>query len=468
MTRADSESTSENSHTDDADYTLAARAFGSTSTFSILLCLIAANFFRIGCQLVTTAWSAVQITGQPESVGHVLLIASATNVVFSPFIGALVDRAARKKPWVLAGQLGIAICGASPVAFAVALPQVAPFASLVVATFLSSISGIALSCSMDYFMKLAVTPAERTKKLALLNTLSQATLIAGTAFGGYLVSQLAWRNAFLAIGACGLLLTLLSAALLPSLTYARRERRNPRQVGPALYLTHRHLLSIACCSALAFAVGQVTNTLLAAFMSLDLKLSAQSYSIVEAAWSIGALSASAVLAKFARNRLSPLHHDVFVVLAIAGLLSLVPRLSALAALATIHLVLGIGFALVRVRAEARFLAECPTHLLARFRANSLFVSSSISALIFITPTVCSDLAAPRLYQMLSGAIAISAVALLAFARPWRIQRPTDSGCYEARAGRCPPSPALRRLARSLDSPPTAPTPPASRASSPRR
>jgi predicted MFS family arabinose efflux permease len=427
MTAANSETTSLHCHADEAHYTLTTRAFGSASTFSILLCLIAANFFRIGCQLVTTAWSAVLITGRPESVGHVLLIASATNVVFSPFIGTLEDRALRKKPLVMAGQLGVAICGASPLVFAVALPHVAPFPSLVVATLLSSMSGIVLSCAMDYFVKLAVAPAERTRKLALLNTLSQSTLIAGTAFGGYLVSQLDWRSAFLVIGGCGLLLTVLSAALLPSLTCVRHARRNSRQLGPALYLTHRRLFSIACCSALAFAVGQVTNTLLAAFMSLDLKLSAQSYSIVEAAWSVGALAASAVLAKLAKNRLSPLHHDVFVVLIIAGLLSLVPRLSALGALATVHLMLGIGFAIVRVRAEARFLTECPTHLLARFRANSLLISGSISAVIFITPTLCRDLAAPALYQMLSGAIAVSALFLLAFARPWRLDRIVDGG-----------------------------------------
>ena len=428
MTAADSEPTSPHCHADEAHYTLTARTLGSASTFLILLGLVAANFFRIGCQLVTTAWSAVQITGRPESIGHVLLIASATNVVLSPFIGTLVDRALRKKPFVLAGQLGTAMCGASPFVFAVVVPHVGPFPSLVAATLLSSISGIVLSCAMDYFAKLAIVPAERTRKLALLNILSQTTLIAGTAFGGYLVSQLDWRNAFLVIGACGLLLTLLSAALLPSLTCVQRARRNSRQLGPALYLTHRHLFAIACCSALAFAVGQVTNTLLAAFMSLDLKLSAQSYSIVEAAWSVGALAASAVLAKVAKNRLGPLHHDVFVVLAIAGLLSLVPQLSAIAALATVHLVLGVGFAIVRVRAEARFLTECPTHLLARFRANSLLISSSISAAIFITPTVCGDLAAPRLYQMLSGAIAVSAVVLLAFARPRRMQRSTDIGC----------------------------------------
>jgi predicted MFS family arabinose efflux permease len=428
MTLADSESSSADSRLNETHYSLATRARGSISTFSLLLFLIAANFFRIGCQLVATAWSAVQITGRPESVGHVLLIASATNVFLSPFIGALVDRAVHKKPLVLVGHFGVAICGAAPLMLAVALPGIAPFSTLAVATLLSSVSGIVLACAMDYFMKLAIGPSERTRKLAFLNTVSQATLIAGTAFGGYLVSYLAWRNAFLLIGGCGLLLALLSACLLPSLMCTQPARRNPRELGPTLYLTHRHLFAIACCSALAFAVGQVTNTLLAAFMSLDLKLSARSYSIVEAAWSIGALSASAVLARLAKNRLSPLHHDVFVVLIIAGLLSLVPRLSALAALATVHLVLGIGFAIVRVRAEARFLTECPTHLLARFRANSLFISGSISAVIFLMPTVCRELAAPELYQLLSGAISVSAVVLLAFARPWRRHRSADSGC----------------------------------------
>jgi predicted MFS family arabinose efflux permease len=425
MTLADRESTSANSRLKETDYSLASRAPGSVSVFSVLLLLIAANFFRIGCQLVTTAWSAVQITGRPESVGHVLLIASATNVVLSPFIGAIVDRAVHKKPLLLAGHFGVAICGVAPLLLAVAFPGIAPFSTLAVATVLSSVSGIALSCAMDYFMKLAVAPGERTRKLAFLNTVSQTALIAGTAFGGYLVSHLAWRNVFLLIGGYGLLLALLSAAFLPSLTCTQHARRNPRALGPALYLTHRHLLAIACCSALAFAVGQVTNTLLAAFMSLDLKLPAQSYSIVEAAWSIGALAASAVLAKVAKHRMSPLSHDVFVVLVSAGLLSLVPWFSAVAALAAVHLVLGSGFAIVRVRAEARFIGECPTHLLARFRANSLFISGSITAIVFITPTICSDVAAPALYQMLSGAIAMSAVVLLAFAHPWRAARPAN-------------------------------------------
>ena len=427
MTLINGESASRHGDSLRPSHDLSTYAFGPLSIFTVLLCLSAANFFRIGCQLVITAWSAVQITGHAESVGHVLLISSAANLVFSPLIGALVDRCEHKKQLVLAGHFGVALCGASPLALHFVLPQTPPFALLVVATLLSSLSGIVLTCSMDYFVKLAITPNERTRKLALTNSVSQITLIAGTSFGGYLISQAAWRDAFLLISCYGLLLTVLSGSLLPSLTLKQTRHRNQRRFGLTLYLKHHHLFLIACCSALAFAVGQVTNTLLPAFMSLDLRLSGQSYSLVEAAWSIGALCASTALVKIGKNQPCPLYYDLFIVLVIAGLLSVVPWLSTLSTLVVIHLALGVGFASVRVRAEARFLTECPIHLLARFRANSLFLSSSISAVVFITPTLYRDFGAPALYQLLSGAIAASAIALIVFARPWRAQRPASCG-----------------------------------------
>ena len=313
------------------------------------------------------------------------------------------------------------MCGVAPHALGLLLPQAAPFSTLVATALVSSISGIVLACAMDYFVKHAIASNERTRKLALVNTVSQFTLIVGTGFGGYLVAHAPWRDAFLLISYCGIGLAMLCACHLPALTYEPRTRQGLYRAGPALYLKHHRLFAIASCSALAFAIGQVTNTLLPAFLSLDLKFSSERYSFVEAAWSIGALAASAVLAKVAKDRLSPLHQDLCIVFVIAGLLFLVPRLSALTALLAVHLALGIGFAVVRVRTEARFITECPTHLLARFRANSLFLSSAVSAIVFITPTVYRNVGVPALYQLLSAAIALSALVLFGFTRPWRAE-----------------------------------------------
>jgi len=393
-------------------------------SFSLLLCLVGAHFFRIGCQLVATAWSAVEITGRPQSVGHILLISSAATLVLSPFIGALVDRSRDKKPFVVVGPLGMALAGTSPYVLAMVVPQSAPFFALVVATLLSTVSGITIGCTMDYYVKLSVAANNRTRKLALMNSISQCTLIAGTAFGGYLVSFAAWRDAFLFVAGCGAILTILTmlaAYGLPSLSHPSTARRDRHHIGPSLYLKHPHLLSIASCSALAFAVGQATNTLLPAFINLDLGFSADRYSWVEAAWAIGALAASAGLARFAKERFGPLGYDLLIVLVIAALLSVVPRLSALTTLMAVHFGLGIGFALVRVRAEARFLTACPTHLLGRFRANSLCLTSLVSAAVFVTPTLWHSVATPTLYRLLSAAIAASAIVLMGFSRTRQIK-----------------------------------------------
>jgi hypothetical protein len=151
-------------------------------------------------------------------------------------------------------------------------------------------------------------------------------------------------------------------------------------------------------------------------MRLHLGLTGKSYSLVEASWSIGALTTGLAFAKFANRKLGGVGHDFFFILVLAGLLSIVPQLSWFPALLTAHLLLGVGFSFVRIRSETRFLTECPMHLLGRFRANSLFITSLVGLVVFATPTICSNLSVPSLYQLLSGMVAMSAIALLAFSR----------------------------------------------------
>jgi hypothetical protein len=71
-----------------------------------------------------------------------------------------------------------------------------------------------------------------------------------------------------------------------------------------------------------------------------------------------------------------------------------------------------GFALVRIRSETRFLAECPRHLLGRFRANSSLVTNSVGSLIFATPTLYGGVSVSVLYVLMAGAVALSAIGLL--------------------------------------------------------
>ena len=67
-----------------------------TLSILVFMAIYAVNFFRIGYQLVLTAWLAVQISHRASSVGYVLLTASLTNLIFSPVIGKANDSIKRK------------------------------------------------------------------------------------------------------------------------------------------------------------------------------------------------------------------------------------------------------------------------------------------------------------------------------------------------------------------------------------
>ena len=379
--------------------------------------LAAVNFVRIGYQLVVAAWSSVQVTGRADAAGVLLLISTLVNLVCSPILGALVDFIENKKAMLLVGYLGIALAGAIPLFAETVLNGQARFEAIATVAVLAAVFGVILGGATDYFLKTHLPQSARAQQLATLNSTTQIALILGTAFGGLMVSQVECSRAFLVVSLCGALCAGLSGYLLPTLTVPRDDaqpvhKRGILSAGPALYLQHRRLFSIASCAALAFSIGQITNTLLPALVGVYLHGTSVSYSMIEAAWSVGALLVGLWLAKFAVHSPSSIHRDFMTVGAMAVVLAAVPFLSALPALLSAHFALGAGFALVRIRSETRFLAECPRHLLGRFRANSLFITSSIGLLIFATPTLYDGASVADLYLVMAGGVALSAIGLL--------------------------------------------------------
>jgi MFS family permease len=402
----------------DAEFPQQAAGSARNLPIGLFAGLAAVNFFRIGYQLVVAAWSAVQITGRADAAGTILLISTVANLVLSPILGAMVDFFAKKKTMLLFGHLGIALAGGIPLLAETMLTGQETFEGIAVAVVFATVFSVVVGGAMDYFLKTYLPQSERSRHLAMLNSTTQIALILGTAFGGLIVSQGDCSHAFLVISLCGALSAGLSWCVLPTLNVARDDaqstwKRGILSAGPMLYLKHRRLFSIASCAALAFSIGQITNTLLPALIGVYLHGTSASYSMIEAAWSIGALLVGLWLAKFAANSPSSIRRDFLMVGGMAGVLAAVPFLSAFPALLSTHFLLGAGFALVRIRSETRFLAECPRHLLGRFRANSLFMTSSVGLLIFATPTLYGGASVADLYIVMAGAVAVSAIGLLA-------------------------------------------------------
>ena len=335
----------------------------------------------------------------------------------SPILGAIVDYFPRKRAMLLCGHLGIVVTGGLPLLTKTMLTDQTMFESIAVAVVLATVFSAVSGGAMDYFLKTHLPQSQRPRHLATLNSTAQIALIVGTALGGLAVSQGNCAHAFLVISICSALLAGIGWCLLPPLTVARDSalptwKRGAFSAGPMLYLRHRRLFAIAICAALALSIGQITNTLLPALIAFYFRGSSANYSMVEAAWSIGALLVGLWLARFASNSLGTMRLDFFVVGAMAIGLAAIPRFSAFSALLIMHFFLGVGFALVRIRSETRFLTECPRHLLGRFRANSVLMTSGIGLLIFATPSLYGDTAVADLYVAIAGVVAVSALGLL--------------------------------------------------------
>jgi hypothetical protein len=257
----------------------------------------------------------------------------------------------------------------------------------------------------------------RPRHLAILNSTAQTALIVGTAAGGAVVSITDYQDALAGVCVCGVLMTALSGCLLPTLNIANRRCRSIRNrgvfsAGPMLYLMHRRLFAIASCAALVFSIGQITNTLLPGLIGVHLHGSSVHYSMIEAAWSAGALLVGLWLARFATAPITSIRADAALIGTMAAVLAIVPSVSDIPALLLLHFALGAAFAFVRVRSETRFLAECPMHLLGRFRANSLFMTSSVGLAIFATPSLWPAASVGNRYLMMAAAVAIFALGLL--------------------------------------------------------
>ncbi|WP_277188118.1 hypothetical protein [Caballeronia sp. BR00000012568055] len=181
----------------------------------------------------------------------------------------------------------------------------------------------------------------------------------------------------------------------------------------SIYFNHPILFYVACSGALVYSIGQATNMLLPSLIAFHLNLSSIEYSKIETAWSVGALGVSVSLAILKTKMVRPLSFELIIISAMSLVLGFVPFASRLPVLVAMHLLLGAAFAFVRIRMETRFLQECPVHLLGRFRANSMALTSLVGILVYFAPLINRKASIAVLY--LSVASALLFVTVIVFA-----------------------------------------------------
>ena len=397
--------------------------------FPPLLALAAIDGVRLGAQTVIASWLAVKFTGSVQGVGMLFGVGAVLALILARPIGYVVSAVRSKKCVILLGHGSMAAVGLLSVSlFHIGAHD--PFWVLVLFFALSTVLRQLSAGGTDFFVRRLTPKSRLQKRIAALMCVGQISLTAGTAMAGValLFLDLVALFAMLAIlsgAAFGV-----SACCLVDEPATPPGEASPQTSGGLPVDTDadadgvsgdRILVVTMAGMAVAYAVGQFTNVLLPGLVHLQRGGSSFEYALIEIAWSFGSLLAGVALG-FGRTCASSLSSslpagafrvDLIVLGLLALSLSLVPMVAALPVLAGLHVLLGVGFVLVRVRGEARFLGVCPKASLGRARATSNMLMQTAALSAFAFPIVAGSLAVPTLYVGAAAMIGLSTLALAA-------------------------------------------------------
>jgi hypothetical protein len=373
--------------------------------------------FRVGAQLIIAAWLAVAFTGSAQGAGILFVSGAAVALISARAIGNAVAAAPSKKRLVLIGQGSVAIAALLAAVF-MHTDGSAPFTILVAVCASTTTLNQISSGGMDYFLRKVTPGINLQKRIGSLASARQISMLLGTATAGSALHFLSFVGLFVGLGVLSACAFLLSA-------WGLEDERSSQQGGavdrtgaePSAHFDEAPnaslLLVTMSCTAVAYAVGQFTNVLLPGLVQLQRRGSSLDYSAVEIAWVCGALLGSAALTVLHARASGSIHVDLAVLGVLGALLAVTPMATEFAVLLGIHLFLGVGFSVVRVRGEARFLSVCPRRSLGRSRATATMLTHGAALLAFSLPVVAATLTLPTLYYCAAALIAVAAMSLMA-------------------------------------------------------
>ncbi|MET3134807.1 DHA3 family macrolide efflux protein-like MFS transporter [Oxalobacteraceae bacterium GrIS 1.11] len=283
------------------------------STFSILLDreykkYAAASILTsvgTGMQFVAISWFLYKLSGSSSSIGWMLIVATLPGILFSPWIGTLVDR------WD--ARL---ICIGSDIVRGVVL------LFLVTCMYLGKSSAtIIYGCAFliaicDNFFQPAVgslvrniVVRERLLSANIIGNMSmQIGIMTGASIGGLLVAR---YGALLVV--CINMVSFFVSAVLIYWINTKYQKNTSSGKGPKIgffaefkatrnYIaTHSNIIWLAMLQMFVYLTLYICNTLLPAFVDKELAGGAAGFGMIDAAWGVGAMLGGFALTYVARR-----------------------------------------------------------------------------------------------------------------------------------------------------------------------
>ena len=364
--------------------------------------------------IVLVSWFALQITGETASVGKVLICWQLLAFTVGPFIGPLLDRFHRRTMFAIGETIhGMGVALLAVIASAHP-PGHTPITVLYsAACFISVGSLLSYPSSQALLQRAAVGPLVRIVSFGIF--CAQVGNIVGAALGG-LCLPLAGVATGLSICAVSSFLAVAFASFLNLGEHHIRPEHHNRHLqdlvrGLLETVRHSRLKVAGCALLLAYASAHASNALLAGFARYELKLSPDLYGWIAAMYSGGGLIGSVVLAKFSGVATERVFISVgSILLAAATAAFSTSRTFAEAVLW--QGCIGLSFMMVRVGSDVTVLRTVPNRMVGRVRSNIDAGIGLTAILIYLLPSIATDIGARQIFLGLSCVFACGSCGIL--------------------------------------------------------
>jgi predicted MFS family arabinose efflux permease len=257
-----------------------------------------------GMHFIAMSWFLYQRTGQVSSIGLILILTALPGIVFSPFIGVLVDRWSDQAICVVTDVLRgvILLCLVLSMYLDVGVVE-----TIYLSSFLLAICEIFFQPAVGALIRDISTKENLLDANIISNMSMQIGTLCGASLGGIVLAGFGVTTVILLNVASFFVSAGLTIWIRKNPSAAAAPVDEPLNFGKALRDTlcyvgrNRYIVWLAIVQMFGSITLYACNTLLPVFVARELDDGPQAFGMIDAAWGAGALLGGLSLAYIARR-----------------------------------------------------------------------------------------------------------------------------------------------------------------------
>lgn len=366
-----------------------------------------------GMYFVAMSWYLYKLTDKASSIGWILIMSSLPGLLFSPWIGVLVDRWSLR--WICIGTdilRGAILLGVAAGMQAGVLEPAHIFA----ATFLLSLCANFFQPASGALVRNIAAKDRLLKANIVSNMTMQVGMLGGASLGGLMVAGAgaAWVvfvNA-LSFFVSGWLIGAIARTADDGAGQSRKKagfaeelRATRDYVG-----SHPAIVWLAIQQMLVYVTLYVCNTLLPVFVDRELKASVSAFGLIDAAWGEGALAGGLCLT-YIVSRIPGRHFGIVGLGSLSAALLVFLTANNVAQALVAYFFLGFCACIIRVNTDTIIAAEVDPAFFGKIKATISMFTAYGGLLVYSFVGYAGDKVSVRsIYLAVCILIALTALA----------------------------------------------------------